>query len=52
MISGKGVFYPDGSPSQRVGVKIDYKIYPTIKGISAGKDELMDKAMEILNHSW
>jgi C-terminal processing protease CtpA/Prc len=52
MISGIGVFYPDGFPSQRVGVKIDYKVYPTIKGISAGKDELMEKAIEILNNSW
>jgi C-terminal processing protease CtpA/Prc len=51
MISGVGVFYPDGAPSQRVGVKINYKVYPTIKGITAGKDELMEKAIEILNNS-
>ena len=50
MISGLGVFYPDGTPSQRIGVKIDYKVYPTIKGIAAGKDELMGKAIEILNN--
>lgn len=52
MISGIGVFYPDGTPTQRVGVKIDYKMYPTIKGIAAGKDELLDKAIEILNAGW
>lgn len=48
MISGIGVFYPDGTPTQQVGVKIDYPIKPTIKGTIAGKDELMDKAKEIL----
>jgi C-terminal processing protease CtpA/Prc len=52
MISGIGVFYPNGAPTQRVGVKIDYKIYPTIKGISSGKDELLDKAIEVLNAGW
>ncbi|MEH3113656.1 S41 family peptidase [Pedobacter terrae] len=52
MISGLDVFYPDGSPTQRVAVKIDYKIYPTITGISTGKDELLDKAIEVLNASW
>ncbi|WP_354360069.1 S41 family peptidase [Pedobacter sp. UYP30] len=48
MISGIGVYYPNGTPTQRVGVKIDYPIYPTIKGVAAGKDELMEKAIEIL----
>ncbi|RYG21925.1 MAG: peptidase S41 [Chitinophagaceae bacterium] len=52
MISGIGVFYPDGTPTQRVGVKIDHKIYPTVKGISEGKDELLDKAIELLNKGW
>ncbi len=48
MISGIGVFYPDGTPTQQVGVKIDYVIKPTIKGTIAGKDELLDKAKEML----
>jgi Peptidase family S41 len=52
MISGLGVFYPNGTPTQRVGVKIDYKIYPTIAGISGGKDELLNKAIEVLNAGW
>jgi C-terminal processing protease CtpA/Prc len=52
MISGIGVFYPDGTPTQRIGVKIDHKIYPTITGIMAGKDELLDKAIEVLNAGW
>ena len=49
--SGKGVYYPDGSETQRVGVKIDLKVYPTIKGIKAGRDELVEKAIEIINKS-
>lgn len=52
MISGIGVFYPDGNPTQRVGVKIDKVIYPTINGIKEGKDELLDQAMETLNKGW
>jgi C-terminal processing protease CtpA/Prc len=48
MISGIGVFYPDRTPTQRVGVKIDKVIRPTIKGIAAGKDELLDKAIEMI----
>ncbi|RZK23955.1 MAG: peptidase S41, partial [Flavobacterium sp.] len=51
-ISGIGVFYPDGTPTQRVGVKIDYPITPTVKGIRDGKDELLEKAMELLEKGW
>jgi hypothetical protein len=29
-------------------VKIDKVIRPTIKGIAAGKDELLDKAIEMI----
>ena len=52
MISGLGVFYPDHTPTQRVGVKIDYKMKPTIKGVTEGRDELLDKAVELLNKGW
>ena len=52
MISGIGVFYPDGTPTQRIGVKIDYPLHPTIKGINEGKDELLEKAMELINDGW
>lgn len=48
MISGIGVFYPDGTPTQRVGVKIDYVLKPTVKGLVEGKDELLEKAKEML----
>jgi C-terminal processing protease CtpA/Prc len=51
MISGIGVFYPDGTPTQRVGVKIDHFLKPTIKGTIEGRDELLEKAKEILKNS-
>ncbi|MDP9078512.1 MAG: S41 family peptidase [Bacteroidota bacterium] len=47
-ISGLGVYYPDGTETQRKGVKIGVKIEPTIAGIKAGKDELLDKAKAII----
>ena len=48
MISGLGVLYPDGTETQRAGVKIDYKMTPTIKGVKQGKDELLDAAEKII----
>lgn len=51
-ISGIGVFYPDGKPTQRVGVKIDYPIKPTVKGITEGRDELLEKAVSLLEKGW
>ena len=42
MISGLGVFYPDGSPTQRVGVRRDVDGAPTIERIRAGRDEVLE----------
>ncbi len=47
--SGLGVFYPDGTNTQRVGVRIDHYVTPTIEGIRAGRDEVLEKALEIIN---
>lgn len=44
-ISGLGVFYPDGAPTQRVGIHIDIEARPTITGIRAGRDEVMEAAI-------
>ena len=46
--TGKGIYYPDGSLSQRVGVKIDIEVNPTIEGLRLGKDEVLEKAIEII----
>ncbi|WP_417860661.1 S41 family peptidase [Winogradskyella sediminis] len=46
-ISGIGVLYPDGSESQRTGVKIDIEVKPTRNGLKQGRDEILEKAIEI-----
>lgn len=48
-ITGIGIFYPDGTATQRVGIHIDKPVAPTIKGIAAGKDELLEAAIEMLD---
>src|SRR5690606_22783989 len=42
MISGIGVFYPDGTPTQRVGIIPDVEVRPTIEGIRDGRDEVLE----------
>lgn len=46
-LSGIGVYYPDGGETQRVGIVPDIQSRPTIEGIRAGKDEVLDKALEL-----
>ena len=49
MITGMGVYYPDGKQTQRVGIALDEIVKPTIQGIIQGRDELLERAMEIIN---
>lgn len=48
MISGIGVFYPDGTETQKVGIVPDITVNPTVEGIRKGKDELLLKAIEVI----
>lgn len=48
MISGIGIYYPDGKETQRIGIVPDVRIEPTVDGIKAGKDEVLDKVIEII----
>lgn len=48
MITGIGVYYPDGGETQRIGIVPDVESRPTINGIRNGKDELIEKAIEII----
>jgi C-terminal processing protease CtpA/Prc len=48
MISGNGVYYPDGRETQRVGIVPDLEVKPTIKGIREGRDEVLEKAVEFI----
>ena len=45
MISGIGVFYPDKKPTQRIGIIPDREVKPTIAGIRAGRDEVLEAAI-------
>ena len=49
MISGIGVKFPDGKETQRVGIVPDIEVKPTIKGIREGRDELLEKAIEVIS---
>ncbi|NDV42578.1 S41 family peptidase [Flagellimonas sediminis] len=49
-ISGRGIFYPDGTETQRKGVKIDVEVRPTIQGLRDGRDEVLEKALELINN--
>ena len=46
--SSIGVYYPDGTQTQRIGIVPDIEIRPTIRGIREGRDELLEKAIEII----
>lgn len=45
LISGIGVFYPDKSPTQRVGIIPDIIVHPTREGIRTGRDEILEAAL-------
>jgi C-terminal processing protease CtpA/Prc len=49
MISGIGVYYPDGKETQRIGIVPDIDLKPTIKGLIESRDELLEKAIEVIN---
>jgi hypothetical protein len=45
MISGIGVFYPDKRPTQRIGIVPDRTVNPTIEGMRAGRDEVLEEGV-------
>lgn len=49
LITGVGIYNPDKSQTQRVGLKPDIYIEPTIQGVKEGRDELLEKAIDIIN---
>ena len=42
------MLYPDGTETQRKGVRIDKEVKPTIKGIKEGRDEVLEEALRML----
>lgn len=47
-ISGLGVYYPDKKPTQRIGIQPDVYMDPTIEGIREGRDEYIERAIQII----
>jgi hypothetical protein len=45
VMTGIGVFYPDHRPTQRTGIVPDVVARPTIAGIRAGRDEVLEAAV-------
>jgi len=43
-----GVYYPNGTPTQRIGIVPDVWVEPTINGIIQRRDEVLEKAIEII----
>ena len=46
--SGRCVLYPDGSQTQRIGIRVDIEVKPTLEGLKAGKDEVLLRALEFI----
>jgi len=46
--SGIGIYYPDFTPTQRCGVKIDYVAEPTVESLTNNTDVALEKAKELL----
>jgi len=48
--TGMRVKFGDGSPFQNVGIVPDVPAAPTIDGVKAGRDEVLEKGIEVLRH--
>jgi len=42
------VFYPDRSPTQRVGIVPEVLVTPTVAGIRNGGDEVLQRALALV----
>jgi hypothetical protein len=54
-MTGIGVYYPDGTPTQRIGIVPDLYVSRTIRGVRDGVDELLREAMNcdhVLDPDW
>ncbi|WP_300671408.1 S41 family peptidase [Soonwooa sp.] len=46
--SGLGAFYPDGRETQRISIVPDIEVKPSVKGILDKRDEVLEKAISII----
>lgn len=49
--TGLGVYYPNGHPTQQVGIVPDIFVRPTVEGIRQGRDEVLERAVEFVENS-
>lgn len=49
--SGLGIYYPDGSPTQRIGIVPDIVVRPTVPSIQNGQDEVLERAVQFIKHN-
>ncbi|GAB3416815.1 S41 family peptidase [Niabella aquatica] len=47
--SGIGIYYPDGTPTQRIGIRPDIIVKPTISDVIAQRDVVLEKAIQLLS---
>lgn len=45
--SGVGIYYPDFTPTQRTGIKIDYIVEPDVTSVSKNIDVALEKAKDL-----
>lgn len=46
--TGLGVYYPDGSETQRIGIRPDFEVFPTIQGVREGRDEVLEFSLKMI----
>ena len=49
--TGLGVYYPNFTETQQIGIIPDIEVHQTIKGIREGRDEVLEFAIKYLNQS-
>lgn len=49
--TGLGIFYPDGTKTQRIGIIPDMEVDLTLDGLLEGQDEIYEKAVEYLRNT-
>jgi C-terminal processing protease CtpA/Prc len=47
--TGMRVIGPDGEPFQGRGIEPDVRVYPGIEGLREGRDEVLERALELIN---
>jgi C-terminal processing protease CtpA/Prc len=50
-LTGAGIIRADGTTMQRVGIRPDVEVAPTLLGIRAGRDEVLERAVAYLTSS-